>query len=251
MIEFVRSLLFSHPALGHAASMSVPAIPHLLQSVLPANQNVYEITRELGALLASLVLQGGRRRVLEFGAGASSRVHAAALAEVGGGMLTSVENDPAWCSKVWSEVQQFAGRGVDACMAAAPVRFMIGGWGVGYAQPAALREVSRRAPYDLVLIDAPGGNYGRLGTFPLVARFLQPGATIVVDDARTPSARWVLASWLRRYPGLELEVDDPGFGRRGVAILRWHGGGTRWSARAWLGGCYHAASRWRRRRGIV
>jgi predicted O-methyltransferase YrrM len=250
MINRVRSLLFKHPALERTARVNVPVVSPELQAFLPTNRNIYEISPELGAALADLVVRGGRRRVLEFGAGASSRVHAAALAHAGGGMLTSVELDPEWCAKVWLEVEQLAGAGVDTRMVAAPVRFMVAGWGVGYAQPAALGEVSRRAPYDLVLIDAPGGNYGRLGTFPLVAEFLEPGATVVVDDAKGSSSNWIIASWLRRYPGLELEAYDPEYGRRGLAILRWHGGPPRWSARAWLGGCYHAVSRWRRRRGI-
>lgn len=249
MIERFRATLFKHPALERTAAVPVPSVPPVLRSALPQGRNVYEITRELAALLADLVVRGGRRRILEFGAGASSRIHAAALARVGGGMLTAIEHDPGWCTRAWSEVQHFAAWGVDACMASAPVQFMISTWGLGYAQPAALPQVSRRAPYDLLLIDAPGGQYGRLGTFPLVAGYLQPGALVVVDDAGTAVARWVLASWLRRYPGLELEAHDPEYGRRGVAILRWHGGGARWSARAWAGGAYHALSRWRRRRG--
>lgn len=251
MIKHVRSVLFEHPALEQSAPVTVPVVHPELRSALPGNRNVYEITRELGAVLAHLVLHRGRRRVLEFGAGASSRVHAAALAQAGGGMLTSVEHDPTWCAKIWSEVEQFAARGVDVCMASAPVRFMLAAWGLGYAQPTALDLVRSRAPYDLLLVDAPGGNYGRLGTFPLVAEFLQPGAIVVLDDAGSLASRWAVSSWLRRYPGLELEAHDPDYGKRGLVILRWHGGPSRWSTRAWLGACYHAVSRWRRRRGIA
>ncbi len=250
MIAAIRSALFDHPALLCTSSVAVPDVPPALRSALPANRDIYEISPELGVLLASFVLQDGRRRILEFGAGASSRIHAAALASVGGGQVTAIELDPAWCAKVWSDVETYAASGVDARMVAAPVRWTVGGWGMGYAQPGALPEVATRAPYDLLLIDAPGGHFGRLGTLPLVAELLAPGARIVVDDAGGVSSPWVLACWLRRFPALRLESFDPGFGNRGVAILRWGGGGTRWSTRAWLGGAYHALSCWRRRRGI-
>ena len=250
MIERIRSLLFRHPALDRTSPVTVPAVPDALRSALPGGRNAYEISRELAAILTDLVVRGGRRRLLEFGAGASSRVQAAALAVAGGGMLTAVERDPAWCARVWDDVEAFAASGVDACMASAPVRFMVAAWGLGYAQPAALPEIRRRAPYDLLLIDAPGGNFGRLGTFPLVADYLEPGAVVVMDDAGSAASRWAMASWLRQYPGLELERHDPVYGRRGLAMLRWHGGRPRWSTRAWLGGCYHAVSRWRRRRGL-
>ncbi len=248
MIGHLRRILFHHPVLGRTTSVEVPPVPPTLRQALPANRNAYEISPELGALLADLVVNQGRRRVLEFGAGASSRVHAAALAEVGGGMLTAVEQDPGWCAKVWAEVEQFGRNGVDARMIPAAVRLTFASWGIGYAQPGALPEVARRAPYDLLLIDAPGGGYGRLGTLPLAAPLLAPGAVIVMDDAGGTASRWVLASWLRRYPGLRLTAYDPAYGKRGVALLRWDGGPARWSVRTWLAGCYHAVSRWRRRR---
>ena len=242
----IRSFLFGRPGL-HCETVEVPReLPAPVRAALPiGKESIYAITPELGSLLASYVLRG-RRRVLEFGAGASSRVHAAALAHLGGGMLTSIELDPSWCSAVWAQV---SGTGIDARMVPSPIRWAAGRWGIGCSHRL-LPEVEARAPYDFVLIDGPGGRFGRLATLPLVAHLIEPGAVIIADDVRSEWAHWTLATWLRLYPGLRLEALDPAFRGRGVAILEWTGGPSRFSARAWLAGCYHALSCWRRRRGV-
>ncbi|HET8622520.1 MAG TPA: class I SAM-dependent methyltransferase [Gemmatimonadales bacterium] len=247
--EAVRKILFEHPALTAQTSVVPPRsspLPLPVLRALPSGRDSYEISRQLGALLAHLVLQHGHRSVLEFGAGASSRVVAAALEAQGGGMLTSVEADPSWCADAWMDVE--ASPHVDSEMVAAPVSFVVGWWGVGYAQPAARERIAARGPYDLLLIDAPGGNYGRLGTLPLVGSALEPGATIVVDDAAGHRTQWLIACWLRMYPDLRLWAYDPTFADRGMALLRWRGGAARVSGRAWVGSVYHALSCWRRRR---
>jgi hypothetical protein len=244
--DAIRSFLFGHPGL-HGVTVEVPReLPAPVRAALPiGRESVYAITPELGSLLASYVLRG-RRRVLEFGAGASSRVHAAAMAHLGDGMLTSIELDPSWCSKVWTQVSS---TGIDARMVPSPIHWSAGRWGIGCSHTL-LPDVEARAPYDLVLIDGPGGHFGRLATLPLVAHLIEPGAVIIADDARGQWAQWALATWLRLYPGLRLAALDPVFGRRGVAILEWKGGPSRFSLRAWFAGCYHALSCWRRRRGV-
>jgi hypothetical protein len=134
-------------------------------------------------------------------------------------------------------------------MVVAPVSFMVSWWGVGYAQPTARERVAARGPYDLLLIDAPGGRYGRLGTLPLIDSALALGATIVVDDAGGERGQWVISCWLRMYSELRVWSYDPTFAGRGLALLRWRGGGGRVSPRGWAGSLYHAISCWRRRKG--
>jgi hypothetical protein len=246
--QTVRKLLFEHPALTQQTSVVPPRstpLPPPVVRALPVGRNTYEIAPALGALLAHLVLQHGHRSVLEFGAGASSRVVAAALEAQGGGRLTSVEADPEWCAPAWRDVEAYPH--VDAEMIAAPVSFMVGWWGVGYAQPDARERVAARGPHAWLLIDGPGGNDGRLGTLPLVSGALEPGSTIVVDDAAGDRTQWLIACWLRMYSELRLWAYDPTFAGRGMALLRWRGGAGSVSSRAWLGSVYHALSCWRRR----
>jgi predicted O-methyltransferase YrrM len=251
MLRWIRRRLVEHPGLvagtGDRSFLDGP-LPAAVTRALPSGHDLYEISPAHGELLAHLVLSRGADRVLEFGAGASSRVLAAALAHRGGGVLTSVEQDPRWSMAAWRTVE--ATSGVDAALVPASVRFSVSRRGCYFAQSSAVATLRQRAPYDLLIVDAPGGKYGRDGTLHLAQQFLSPGALVVADDAGLPSVQWTLASWLRVYPGLRLLTFDPTYGHRGIALFRWEHAGTQWSSQSWLGSCYHAISLWRRRHDI-
>ncbi len=74
--------------------------------------STWTISQAHARFLARLVLEIRPARVLEFGAGYSSVVLARALQEIGGGQLSSVDQDPEWCARLWSQVSQ--ARNVDA-----------------------------------------------------------------------------------------------------------------------------------------
>jgi hypothetical protein len=141
---------------------------------------------------------------------------------------------------------------VDAHLEIAQPAFRLSPWPYfGFASAQTI--VKSRGPFDLVLVDAPGGHYGRDGALPLLFELLAPGALIVVDDAAWGREQWMLYRWLQRYEGLELVSFDPAFGRHGVAVLRAHPPlterRTRWG---WVSGAVHAGVNWaariRRRR---
>ena len=246
-LKQVRQALIAGPSAPGVfiSRLAQQGLPPVLSRVLPTGRDVYEIAPQLGRLLANLILQDGRRRVLEFGAGASSQVLATALAETGGGMLTSIEANPTWCQDRWEAVEA---TGADALLVPALLRFAVSPLGAYFAQPTALPVVRERAPFDLVVVDAPAGTHGRTGTLHQVAPLLARGALIVVDDAARPLMQGMLAGWLRIYRGLTLLGQDVGFGGRGVALLRWDGGPARFSLRSWLTSAYEALSLGRRRR---
>lgn len=247
LISRVREALVTGPtaSAGFVRRFAQETLPPGLSRVLPTGSSLYEIAPQLGRLLANLVLRDGRRRVLEFGAGASSEVLATALAETGGGMLTSIEADPAWCRDRWSAVEA---TGADAVLVPAILRFAISPLGAYFAQPAAIPAVRDRGPFDLVVVDAPDGRHGRTGTLHQVAPWLARGALVVVDDAARPLIQGMLAGWLRIYRGLTLLGQDTSFGGRGVAVLGWDGGPAKFSLRSWLTSAYEAFSLERRRR---
>lgn len=218
------------------AARAVPlTAPHpvdaVVEPLLPDGSSSWPVTRELGLLLGRLVAAHDRRSVLEFGAGSSSLVSAAALAAGGGGSLTSLEQDPGWCDEVWSRAVA-AGPGVDAELVEVTPRLSWSPLGLhyGYDVDAVL---SRRGPFDLVLVDAPQARFGRGGAVPTVLAHLSDGAFVVLDDAARKGERWALYRWLRTYPSLELVAYDRTFGGRGVALLRFDAsdrGRTRFSA---------------------
>lgn len=222
-------------------------VPPGLKEILPPPSDAWSISPELGVVLFRLVTEHHKSRVLEFGAGSSSVVLAAALAQAGGGKLTSIEEDPTWCAERWDGVQRTAV--LDAELIASRPEPAFGSAGPSYTYRSAASRIDARGPYDLVLIDAPQYYYGRDGALHLSYMHLPVGAFIVLDDARRSGEWWSIRRWLRTYRGLELRLYDPAFGGKGIAILqvarplRPH-----LDALAIVSSSYHAVEQWWKRR---
>jgi predicted O-methyltransferase YrrM len=211
-------------ATAHAACVRelLEADPHSdrLLRAIRACQGGWSIDHALARVLANAVTRADRRHILEFGAGSSSVLLATALHEIGGGRLTSVEQDPTWCADRWREVGSF--NDVDSMLVASPPVDHVGRLGWFAMHRSARSAVRERAPYDLVLIDGPQHYRGRDGAMPLAYDLLAPGCLIVMDDASRSGERLAIWKWLKSYPGLSLEHYDPAFNREGIAILKKH-----------------------------
>ncbi|HEX8671691.1 MAG TPA: class I SAM-dependent methyltransferase [Longimicrobium sp.] len=179
--------------------------------------NPWSVSAEVARVLARIVIADRRTRILEFGAGMSSRILAAALEEVGGGTLTSVEQNPVWCQEAWEIVEK--SHAVDAELVPACVRLTVDGRGPYYGYAGIDDLVARRGPYDLVFVDAPVGRYGREGALHAAFDALAPDGLVVLDDSAREREQRVLRRWLTTYPELQLVANDSSVGP-GVAILR-------------------------------
>jgi predicted O-methyltransferase YrrM len=187
-----------------------------VEQVLPTDATPYPVSSAVTRFLARLVLEDGRRNVLEFGAGASSVALATALAKVRG-QLTSVEKTPKWCEQEWELVHSML---ADAVLVTSPLRFRVRPFGTYFEFRAARESLSVRAPFDLVFVDAPQSFFGRDGSLHVCADLLAPGALVILDDAGRRGERRTLSRWLRTYPALQLLHHDVGYFGKGLAVLR-------------------------------
>jgi predicted O-methyltransferase YrrM len=193
-------------------------LPAQLAAAIADCPGDWAITPELAGFLGRMVEHCKRRRVLEFGAGSSSVVLSTALSLYGGGELTSIEQNPDWCQEQWQVVTTQTG--VDAQMLVAQPQLSLGAMGLHFAFTAIASALAKRAPFDLVLIDAPQYFFGRDGALPLIYPYLAADALIVLDDAGRDSERWAMFRWLNTYQGLTLELDVPTFSGKGLAVMR-------------------------------
>jgi predicted O-methyltransferase YrrM len=166
--------------------------------------------------LAALTLEvrGGRRELVECGAGVSTIVLARALRE-GGGRLHSLEHDPAWAAMVRSllaaEGLDGVARVIDAPLRPHPLAPGDGEW---YASDALAALPA--SGIDLLLVDGPPAGEPeiqrrRYPALPMLAPRLAPHAIIVLDDASRPGEAWALDRWER--------ATDFRFDRRGPGGL--------------------------------
>jgi len=193
---------------GHSP---VPAIETLVGSL----ENNWTISADIGRLLSKLVVRERRGNVLEFGAGISSLVFSKSLAEIGGGSLTSVEENPSWCANVWQEVQSF--ETVDSRLIASKVALRVDSRGL-YYRYVDIEPIRERGLFDLVFIDAPFGGVGRDGGLYAALDNIAVGGLIVLDDAARVSEQRTLRRWLLNCSNLALVTNDFSLGR-GVSIL--------------------------------
>jgi predicted O-methyltransferase YrrM len=192
-----------------------------IEALLPPDLGRWPVSRPMARCLARLIAGLPRRSILEFGAGWSSLVLSQALAAAGGGRLTSVEHQPQYMADgVWDRVARTPG--VDAKLIVTGLHRRLSTHGLTWSYRDVRRMIAPRAPFDLVLIDGPPGQYGRSSplhdAFPLLA----PGAVIVLDDAARGRERAAMNWWLTTYPGLGRVVFDTD-AERGIAVLVYDG----------------------------
>jgi predicted O-methyltransferase YrrM len=195
-----------------------------VENVLGVSRTSFSASVQFARAVVRMVVLGGRRSILEFGAGVSSLAEARALEIVGGGCLTSLDHDTFYCQSAWQQVASIAS--VDSRLIDAPLRLRLTRAGLMYCYDAVRDAVSARAPYDLVVADAPPNAFGRDATLWHAYRYLAPGALILLDDAGRRREKAVLQHWVRQYPGLVLLEHDLSFGAHGVALLQYDGSGT-------------------------
>ncbi len=190
-----------------------------IEILLREDCDTWAVSPDLARLLARAIIGLGLSNVLEFGAGLSSLVLATSLSRLSGGTLTSMEQNLGWCRDQWRRVSDLAN--VDSRIVESKLRLSLSATGICYCFRDAAGIVASRGPYDLVLVDAPQGFYGRDGALQMASRHLVPGALVVLDDAGRSGERWALFRSLVTTRGYKLLFYDEKFGGRGCAILRW------------------------------
>jgi hypothetical protein len=164
------------------------------------------------------IVLGGRREIVELGAGVSTVVLARLLAQEGG-TLTTLEHDRNWAGLVrsWLEREDLGGiaRLIERPLVPHPDSLD----GAPWYSPEAIAELPRSI--DLLLIDGPPG-YGdgmsrsRFPALPVLTGKLGPGAMFVLDDANRAPEREIAEYWSAEFSDCTVGIDE----RTGIAVGR-------------------------------
>ncbi len=147
------------------------------------------------------IVLGGRRRVLELGAGASTVLLARLLAQEGG-TLTAVEHDAAWAGWVTARLDR-EGLGATARVVHAEiVASAHAADGLPWYAPGGVAAALDGEAPDLVIVDGPpadgpGQGTARAPALLALQERLAPGATVVLDDIVRAGEAQVLERWER------------------------------------------------------
>jgi predicted O-methyltransferase YrrM len=144
------------------------------------------------AILSDIVAYE-RASVVECGSGNSTVYAARLFAQRGHGHVTSVDHDGHWAGLTRRLLEQ-EGLGEHATVVHAP---LVDGWYDRAAIPAPERV-------DLLVVDGPPANAAAIGrsrerALDAFHDRLTADATVLLDDARRPGERAVIASWSERF----------------------------------------------------
>jgi predicted O-methyltransferase YrrM len=169
--------------------------------------------------------------VLEFGAGRSSIILAAALQTSGRARLTSVDHDATFARALWAQVSGCDL--VDAHLITAPLALRLSKFGLLYEYTLDRSMLETRGPFDFVFIDGPPGKFGRESTLLRAAPYLTNDCVVLLDDAARHTEQTCVRRWERAL-GCERVFESFTLGR-GAVVLKIQTRRTRWSARTFLG----------------
>jgi len=151
-------------------------------------------------LLVDHILEHKPRRVVEFGAGASTLIIARAMQRAGGGKLTSFDQHADFIQATGEWLAEY---GLEADLRAVPLRPAPQGWpGLWYDHGTLPGSI------DLLVIDGPPWTIHPLTRGGAASLFEQiaPDGTIILDDAARPGERLVAWRWRRQWPDFEFRL---------------------------------------------
>ena len=157
--------------------------------------------------------------ILELGSGISTLVAAYALAKLGTGRIISLDHEARFVESVNRLLQEHDLSHVAKVLHAPLVDVRAGEHRGRWYDLAALEREGVEA-IDLLVVDGPPGKdqpLARYPALPLLASRLSPKACIVVDDARRPDERAMVARWRSESPGWELDELPT---EKGTTLLR-------------------------------
>lgn len=161
--------------------------------------------------------------VVELGSGVSTVVVARLLRQLGTGRLLAVEHDETWADRVQRQLDRENLNDV-AEVVRAPMRPHARSWdGAEWYDEAVLAATLTAAgqPVEMLVVDGPpawqpGKEHARYPALSSLARWLAPGATIVLDDIERTGEREVLDRWRQEHPiGFDVQA------AAGVAVGAW------------------------------
>jgi predicted O-methyltransferase YrrM len=152
------------------------------------------------------IVLGGRRRMVELGAGTSTLLFARLLRQEGaGGTLVAVEHDARWATWVTERLEREGLSDVAQVVLAPLGTHPLGVDGLPWYAAEPLEAALQGAPVDLLLVDGPpafesDAALARYPALPALLPFLAPDAVVVLDDVIRAGEAEVLERWETETP---------------------------------------------------
>jgi predicted O-methyltransferase YrrM len=185
----------------------------ILGTPVIAKWNRGTISLELADFLLQFALLTRPVRIVECGAGVSTRLLASCLRQLGAGRLISLEHDRFWVREVNASLEA-EGLSRFAEVWHAPMEEMsVEGRRIPWYAASVMERLRGKGPFDLAFVDGPPaarpGDPGREGTLHALLPLLREGGWLLLDDGNRPGERETVERWKAYYgEGIEIEYID-------------------------------------------
>lgn len=221
LLALVLGLLVTLQATLYYASHQIEAL-HSIHSLIDINRPLppfrsWNITPDLAAVVAGLLIERKPQLVVEVGGGLSSIVAGYVIKTSGGGRIVAFDHLAEFAGQTAEAIRQHGLDDVVDVRHAALKPVEIGGRSWLWYDTAQFDDLHG---IDLLFIDGPPNTTQALARYPalpLLFERLSEGAVIVLDDAERAAEKRAVQRWLDEFPELSAERLTT---KRGAAILR-------------------------------
>ena len=183
---------------------------HAIHALLPLRAPLppmgrYTIDPDFAALLVSTIFEHRPRHVLELGSGISTLVIAYALEAIGGGELTSIDENERYRDTTLAHLRQ---HGLDRAVRVVLAPLVDQALGDARCRWYDTTKLTDLTQIDLLIVDGPSGRSGPLArrpALPLLWHKLRSEAVVIMDDADRDDERRIVDDWRGLYPSLQCE----------------------------------------------
>ena len=215
-------------SLNIEASRQMQALLYVYSAVrlrrpLPGMRDM-AISPDFAATLVSQILERHPKNIVELGSGTSTLLSAYCLEQIGDGKLLSLDHEQKYGSTTAAQLSEHQLDHIGQVQHAPLERIQLDSASWEWYD---LTNIPLPESIDLLVIDGPPANPGKLTRYPALPVFydrLSPSAMVILDDAARADEQSIVERWLKEYPVFSREYL---LHEKGTAILRRRSDGVR------------------------
>jgi predicted O-methyltransferase YrrM len=189
------------------SSQQTQSLFHLFSRIQPRRplppMRDMAISPDFASTLVTLVLEQKPKAILELGSGTSTLLCGYCLEQIGAGQVISIDHHGEYAEQTRQTIRD---HGLERHVTVLHAGLNDLTLGAGTWQWYDTGFLANLPSVDLLIVDGPPmwlQKESRYPALPVIADYLSPDATILIDDADRPDEKNIVTKWLQEFPGFQ------------------------------------------------